>query len=204
MLGSPTTVCTRATVTYKMVSLRWGDAMAVILPGSVALLALAPLSPALIGLLEALPDVSFTVGFVLLIAAALAGGVLEALTRIVVERLYIHGVKIPARSVSLPNGNKIPPRDVEVLERITLPKYRVTAENLPIYDRGVQASYKYFSFYSNAALATLFLLLSRWAEASWPQNVMLWAVMVVLFRAAYVQLGYYARSLSKLPGAERC
>ena len=63
-----------------MVSLKWGDVLSTLLPGSVALFAIARYFPLLHEQMLHLNDIEIGSGLALLIAAALVGGLLEAVT----------------------------------------------------------------------------------------------------------------------------
>jgi hypothetical protein len=72
-----------------MLSLKWGDVLSTLLPGAVALLAVAPYFPSLASRMENIDKAEPAVGLVLVIAATLAGGVLEAFTRITWEPFWL-------------------------------------------------------------------------------------------------------------------
>ena len=69
-----------------MVSLRWADVLSTLLPGSLALLVVAPHIPPLAVLLDNINAVTISSGVAFLGAGALAGGLLEAITRLTWER----------------------------------------------------------------------------------------------------------------------
>ena len=60
-------------INFSMVSLKWGDFLSTLLPGAVALFAIAPYFPELNNVIQNLDKAGATTGLVLLIAAALVG-----------------------------------------------------------------------------------------------------------------------------------
>ncbi len=165
-----------------MVSLKWGDVLSTLLPGSVALFAIAPYFPLLHEQMLHLNDIEIGSGLALLIAAALVGGLLEAVTRITWERWWL--VK------------RCPPMDV-------LPN--LTAENMDLYERGIQGNYKYATFYANFAWATLLLCVSRLDQGVSVLSVgtLLLAVSIgVLLRASHVQWTYYVNYQTNVFGGK--
>lgn len=172
-------VAVRTRVDVSTVSLKWGDALSIFLPGCVALYAIAPLFPALTQIILNADKAGAVTGVALLIAATLCGGILEAITRITWEPLYLCK-KCPA---------------VDVLSR-------VTPENLELYERGVQTSYKYVTFYANFGVALAMLLLSHvFMAGPWSLgNAALLAAIVILLRASYVQWTYYVSYNSRIFG----
>lgn len=167
-------------VNVSMVSLKWGDALSIFLPGTVAILAAYPYFPLLQTLINGMATGSIAVGAALLIAATLAGGVLEAVTRITWERYWL--VKW------------CPSPDI---------LSTLTKDNIELYERGVQSSYKWVTFYANLAWATLLLLVSRvhnGAPFYSTSNVVLIAVVAVLLRASHVQWTYFVKYITKVFG----
>jgi fluoride ion exporter CrcB/FEX len=153
-----------------MVSLKWGDVLSTLLPGAVALFAVAPYFPTLKRWIDNLDKSGPSIGVVLLIAAALAGGVLEAVTRITWEKFL---------------SKKYPLGDVLC---------NLTPVNVDLYERGVQSSYKYATFYANFAGALALLYLSRLIQGASGcslGSVMLGCTILILLVASYVQWGYY-------------
>lgn len=161
-----------------MVSLKWGDVLSMLLPGTVALFAVAPYFPSLNDRINNLDKVGIAGGFALLIASALAGGFLEALTRLTWERF--------------------------VLVRLCRPKDilgNLNAENIDLYERGVQGSYKYATFYANFAWATILLLYSRLDHGAAIYSVassLLAGMVLILLLASYVQWTYYVNYQTKV------
>jgi hypothetical protein len=110
--------------------------------------------------------------------AALTGGVLEAITRIFWERFWL-----------LPHCK---PPDV-------LP--RLGEKNLDLYERGVESSYKYVTFYANFAWALIVLILSRLHSGDKPCSAVVWLLAItaiVLLRASHVQWTYFVNYLNKV------
>jgi hypothetical protein len=175
-MNPPTTISHRVNVS--MVTLKWSDVLSMLLPGVVALYAIAPAFPSLQARLVNLDGAGTVTGLMLLIAAALAGGVLEAITRIAWEPLWL------VRRCK-------PPDALSNLE----------ADNLDLYERGVQSSYKYVTFYANFAWATILLLIRYLLD---PQKrcalatIILILTIGILLRASYVQWTYYVNYLNKI------
>lgn len=161
-----------------MVSLKWGDVLSTLLPGALALFAIASYFPSLDARMRSLKDVSVAEGFAFLIGAVLIGGVLEAFTRVTWERWVL--VRF------------CPSKDI---------LGKLNSGNVDLYERGVQSSYKYATFYANFAWATALLLLSRWhvGYAVWSLLTLLLLVLVtLLLRASYVQWTYYVNYQTKV------
>src|ERR1019366_9579539 len=137
-LEAPYLVRVSPRINVSMVSLKWGDFLSTLLPGAVALFAVAPYFARLNAIIQNLNAAGPVTGLMLLIAAALAGGVLEAVTRITWERFWLMRQCKPVDALS-----------------------KLTPENLDLYERGVQSSYKHVTFYANFAWATSLLLASH-------------------------------------------
>ena len=168
----------RIKVEFSMVTLKWGDALSLVLPGALALFAVSLFfkEPEW-AIDQVLHVIGPTAGLALLLAAAVLGGVLEGITRISWERLIL-AKRFPFPSVL----NKLTP------------------ENIDLYERGVQSSYKWVTFYANAATALLVLsggLLYRGGALRWGIPIAL-LVAGVLFRASYIQWTYFGNYLSKV------
>jgi hypothetical protein len=161
-----------------MVSLKWGDALSTLLPGALALFALAGFFPALDARIHNVEQIGTTLGIILLMGAALTGGVLEAFTRVVWERYWL-----------IPHC-----KPVDALKNLR-------ADNLDLYERGVQSSYKYVTFYANFAWATVILILSRLHKGDKPCSAILWLLVIVamvLLRGSHVQWTYFVNYLNKV------
>jgi len=76
-------------VNVSMVSLKWGDFLSTLLPGALALFALAGFFPAMDTRLHNIEQIGTTFGVVLLIAAALVGELLGVFARVVWERFWL-------------------------------------------------------------------------------------------------------------------
>lgn len=162
-----------------MVSLKWGDVLSHLLPGAVLLYAAAPLFPRLHALTTDPSKIGAALGLALLMAAALAGGILEAWTRVTWEKYLVRRVSTSAK----------------VLERLT-------KDNLELYERGVQSSYKYVTFYANFAWAVLALAAQRWFFG-YPtplSTLVLLGTAGLLLRASFVQWTYYVNYQNKVFG----
>jgi hypothetical protein len=183
-ISAPVAVTSRINVS--MVSLKWGEVLSTLLPGTVAVYAIAPYFPALHARVTDIDKIGFEGGLVLLIVSALAGGVLEAVNRISWERILI----------------KLCP-SADALSGLT-------PENMELYERGVQSSYKYCTFYSNFALAIV-LLIARRIDYAWRLKVVtlgaemfiLAGTALVLFYASYVQWKYFVNYMRKIFCRER-
>lgn len=164
-------------IDLSMVPLKWGEVLSTLLPGAVAIFAIAPHFPTLANLFANIDKIGVPVGLMLVVASALAGGVLEAITRIAWEPYLVRRCKPPDALSSL------------------------TGENLELYERGVQSSYKYVTFYANFAWATALLLLSHLQYAQKRFSIgtlILIAAIPVLLRASYVQWTYYVNYQNKI------
>jgi multisubunit Na+/H+ antiporter MnhG subunit len=176
-------------VEVSMVSLKWGDVLSLLLPGVVALFAISPYFPALYERVLKIDQASSTFGVVLLVGAAIAGGVLGAFTRIVWEPFW------------LMRRHRVPP---EVMKRVK--------ENKDLYERLVENSYKYVTFYANLAWATIILCATRIQQGmSWHGGgtVILVLTIIILVIASHVQWSYYVKSMNQfysegeLPNVEK-
>jgi hypothetical protein len=164
-----------------MVPLKWGDVLSTLLPGALALFSLSAWLPSLRDRIRCLEHVGIAEGVALLIAAALVGGLLEAWTRTTWERFLVW---------------RRHPEDVLT---------KLNATNIELYERGVQSSYKYVTFYANFAWATILLLVSRLHSGHRAYSlttVGLLAVIAVLLRASYVQWTYYVNYQTKVIGGK--
>jgi hypothetical protein len=169
------------TVTQKvdvsMVSLKWGDVLSILFPGVVALYAISPYFPALSERIQRIEQITPTFGLVLLIAACLAGGILGAITRILWEPFWLMRRCRVSR---------------EVMQRVTA--------NKDMYERLVENSYKYVTFYSNLAWATIILFFARMQQGARicsAGSLILLLVVIILIRASHVQWTYYVKSMEQ-------
>lgn len=120
--------------------------------------------------------------FALLVIAALMGGLLEAWTRIVWEKYWL--------------VRRCRPLDV-------LGTLRDSAQNIDLYERGVQSSYKYSTFYANFAWAVMILAFSHFNHGAMlcSFRTLLFAIVIlVLLRASHVQWTYYVNYQNKVFG----
>lgn len=167
-------------VNVSMVSLKWGDALSTLLPGALALFAIAGFFPLLDAKIHNVEQIGTVFGFMLLMAAVLIGELLGVVTRVVWERYWL-----------IPHC-----KPVDALKNLK-------AENLDLYERGVQSSYKYVTFYANFAWATLILIFSRLHKGDSPCSAVLWALViatVLLLRGSHVQWTYFVNYLNKVFG----
>jgi hypothetical protein len=170
-------------VNVSMVSLKWGDAISVLLPGALALFALAGFFPALDARISNIEQIGTAFGFALLMAAALTGELLGVITRLLWERYWL-----------VPHCN--PPDALKNLK----------SENLELYERGVQNNYKYVTFYANFAWATGILIISRLHKGDKPCSAILWLLVIatiVLLRGSHVQWTYFVNYLNKIFGERK-
>ena len=173
-LSTQTSHITR--VTISMVSLKWGEVLSTLLPGAVAVFALSPYIPQLGNWFQRIDQIGPS--FALLMTSALAGGGLEAITRITWERW------LTSRRTT----------NIDVLDVLT-------PANVELYERGVQSSYKYVTFYANFAWALSLVFLSAvWHDfrTFWP--VLLLGLIGILLRASYVQWTYFVNYQNKVFG----
>jgi len=165
-----------------MLSLKWGDVLSMLLPGAVALFALRAWIPALNDQVKDIQKVGVAESFALLIAAALLGGVLEAFTRVTWERYWL------VKRCPSPN----------ILDKLN-------NTNLELYERGVQSSYKWTTFYANLSWASVALLVSLWHRGSAIfslSTLVILAVIILLLRASHVQWTYYVNYQTKVFGGK--
>jgi hypothetical protein len=163
-----------------MVSLKWGDVLSAVLPGAVGVLAIAPWIPSVWSLIIEFNRLEWTTGVAFLFAAAIVGGVLEGLTRISWEKWI-------SKRRPLPSG---------VLASLT-------PENLPLYERSVDTSYKYVTFYANLAWALLGLgitVAAKWPHARYRTSGLLIVVVGILLRASFVQWTYFVNYQTQVFG----
>jgi 20S proteasome alpha/beta subunit len=125
---------------------------------------------------QSAPGTAFTL--TLLIAAALIGGILEAITRIIWEPFWL--------------TRYCKPKDV---------LQHLDSGNLDLYERGVQSSYKWVTFYANFAWATILLLISHAQQTQKlcsSSSILLLIAIAVLLRASHLQWTYYVNYQSKV------
>ncbi len=167
-----------------MVSLKWGDVLSILLPGVVALFAISPYFPTLHEKILKIDQATATFGVVLLIGAAIVGGVIGAITRILWEPLWL------VRCCKVPRG---------VMQN-------VKSENRELYERLVENSYKYVTFYANLAWATVILLFTRMQQGVGlcsGSALILALAIVILIRASHVQWTYYVKYMNNFYGEEK-
>jgi hypothetical protein len=118
----------------------------------------------------------------LLIAASLVGGILEAFTRVIWERLWLI--------------RWCRPPDI-------LPKLNIN--NLDLYERGVQSSYKYVTFYANFAWAIALVFAGRlftgdkiWPVITFVINFTLVIIFMLLLVASHIQWTYFVNYQKKV------
>jgi len=165
-------------VNVSMVNLKWGTVISTLLPGALALFAIAAFFPPLKARIYNLEGIGATFGVVLVMVAVLLGGVLEAFTRVVWERYWL-----------LPHCQ--PPDALS----------KLSAGNADLYERGVESSYKYVTFYANFAWAVLLMIASRLYAGDKPCSAIVWLLVVVamvLLRASHVQWTYFVNYLKKV------
>jgi|SRR5579862_723233 len=121
----------------------WGNIMALILPGMVFLLGVGGMHPVLAKLETAPNDVSASMAGFLLLLAALVGGIADGFRRVTTERTL-----------------KQPDTNIYAF---------LTPKNLPLFEAGVENSYRYYTFYGNLAVVAYIVivarLLGRWLGA---------------------------------------
>jgi hypothetical protein len=165
-----------------MLSLKWGDVLSMLLPGAVVLFALGSWISALNDQLKNIQNVGVAEGFALLIAAALLGGVLEAITRVTWEKYWLNKRCPSPRMLS-----------------------KLTTSNLELYERGVQGSYKWATFYANLSWASIMLMVSLWHRGSAIcslSTLIITVVIALLLRASHVQWTYYVNYQTEVFGGK--
>ncbi len=165
-----------------MVSLKWGDVLSAVLPGAVGVFALAPWFPPFWALIADINHAEWTTGVAFLFAAAITGGVIEGLTRISWER-WLCRVHPPAPGVLS----------------------RLTPVNLPLYERSVDSSYKYVTFYANLAWAVFGVAITfvfKSPNAGAFPCVLLILIIGILLRASFVQWTYFVNYQSQVFGGQ--
>jgi hypothetical protein len=170
-------------VNVSMVSLKWGDVLSTLFPGIVVLFAISPYFPSLHEKILKIDQTSATFGVVLLIGACLAGGVLGAITRILWEPFWL------VKRCSVPHG---------VMKNIT-------SENKDLYERLVENSYKYVTFYANLAWAVIILFCTRIQQGGRLFSgaaLILTLTIIILIRASHVQWSYYVKSMKQFYSEE--
>ena len=146
-----------------------GEVLSTLLPGAIVVFALRSWVPTLHEWFTRLEELG--PGVALLMASAVAGGVLEAVTRVTWEPWVL--------------TRRCPPVSV-------LPRLREHPLHPELYERGVQSSYKYVTFYANVAWALGVLAVAEVSGARrWPWIALLVIVMAILMRASLVQWTYY-------------
>jgi hypothetical protein len=113
----------------------WGNLLALLLPGIVFILGVSGMQPQLRDLAEHPDKLSAALVTVLLMCAALVGGIADAARRITTEILLT-----PLR------GN---------------PYEYITPDNLKVWEAGVENSYRYYTFYANLAVVGFAVVLTR-------------------------------------------
>ena len=167
-------------VNVSMVSLKWADVLSTLLPGSVAVFALAPYFPTLNQWINNIGEtgIGLGVGVALLGVSALSGGVLEAFTRVTWEKYWLLRKSSPS---------------LDVLRAL-----KDSEHSLALYDLFAQGSYKYSTFYANFAWSMSVLLVSRLQHTDQPicsiGTLLHAGVVVILLLASHVQWGYYVKS----------
>ncbi len=152
-----------------MVTLSWGNLLALILPGMVVLAGFEHLSPRIATLLASPNAITVPAGTLLLLLAALCGGVLEG-----------------ARLVSL---------DWLLARQFVWPPIyeHLGPENLAVFEAGVENSYRYYGFYANLAGAVVFLLIAKYIAVGLEKHDgILFLTVVVAFVAAIIQYRNFA------------
>ncbi|MGB3552603.1 MAG: hypothetical protein WA993_18125 [Candidatus Binatus sp.] len=140
-----------------MVTVSWGDILAIVLPGAVALLGAQRFNEPLHNLLADPNRLSASGGFFLLFVATVAGGILEGVRRVLFDELLPTVYKIieavgrfVSCQTSVKNTAKIP----------NVYGY-ITPQNQAVFEMLVQGSYKYQVFYGNLVCAMAFVLAAR-------------------------------------------
>lgn len=175
-------VTVQSKVSVNVFSLKWGDALSTFLPGAVAVYAVAPFVSILQEWLDGLNSSSAAgSAAALTVASVLAGGILEAISRLTWERWWLIRV-CPSMNV--------------------LPYLRDSPSYVELYERGVQSSYKYVTFYANFAWATTALIIGRAVNSSLcsVETLILSVTVLLLLRASHVQWTYFVNYQNQVFG----
>lgn len=187
----------------RMVTLTWSDALAVMLPGVLLVIGLARLSVDswVAQLLSDPSKLSVTDAGAIVVASALAGGVLDGGRRVFLDFLLpkaMTWLRVHMHS----SASKPPPRDDDP-EPGGIYGY-VTPDNLPLFEFLVQQSYKYYTFYGNLCLSIgLLLIARRWARSFNAIDLLLFGALVTSAIAAWIQQGYFTQAMAGFVEVER-
>jgi hypothetical protein len=180
-----------------MVTVSWGDVLAIILPGAVALLGAQRFEMALHNLLADPNKLTAGGGFFLLFAAAVAGGVLEGVRRVLFDELLLLPrlwkiINAAWHFLSDQTSIKNAARSPNVYDYIT-------PQNQSIFEMLVQGSYKYQVFYGNLVCAMGFVLLSRRFVAPIVAldliDLAIGVAAILLLVASFVQRHYFNQAM---------
>ena len=160
-----------------MITVAWGNFLALVLPGIVALLALRGEESSISSLVGSPGALTPAGGLYLLLLATLAGVILDGVRRITFDlwfpklRRYLGDV----RSGAVPNVYSY-----------------VTPENLDVFRDAVENSYKYATFYGNLCWALALMVGVHALHRTWSLSDAGYLVLAVaMARAAYVQSGFF-------------
>jgi hypothetical protein len=172
-----------------MVTVTWGNVLAIVIPGGLAIFGLRFVHHTLADLLAKPNELTITGATCLLIAAVLVGGILDGLRRVVFEDRFTL-----LRSALRRIGPTTAPGLYEY----------ITPENLSVFETLVENSYRYYAFYGNLLCALLVMLPVRlfFREANW-LDVALWFLAPVVGYAAYVQHSYFRVAMDGFMAVEK-
>lgn len=172
-----------------MVRLSWGNVLAIILPGAVGLVGLQYQVALVSDLLSNLGHLTLSGGFSLLLMAAILGGVIDGIRRLLVDE----GMLSRFNTVR----NNLPPAEDSFF-------YCLDEKWLPVFNTGIDESYRYFCFYSNLSIAILLWVGSRLlVYPVGKADAALIIVALILAGAGYVQYSYFRYFLAAFEARSR-
>ncbi|TMA94396.1 MAG: hypothetical protein E6J74_15445 [Deltaproteobacteria bacterium] len=114
----------------------------------------------------------------------------------------INAASLPCRSLPPWNDSLSYPVSVSLVKKqVTNILGKIDTKNLDLYERGVQSSYKYATFYANFAWAIVLLFVGRLftgAALFSMANLILGLVFMLLLDASYVQWTYFVNYLKRV------
>lgn len=173
-----------------MVTLTWGNVLAILLPGALTMFGLRFFHHSFRDLLAKPNELTVAGATFLLIAAALIGGVLDSLRRVIFEDRFKRLRRLVSRSASPATSGGL---------------YAfVTPENLGLFETLVENSYRYYTFYGNLLCAIAIMLPMRFIvrEANW-LDVGLLGLAPLVGYAAYVQHDMFTAAMKGFMSVER-
>lgn len=167
-----------------MPTLSWGSFLSLVLPGMVALIGLRHASPVVAGILGSAGTLSVGSGFFLLAAACIAGGLTDGARRVLVDELLFRRKGRFWRHIAPPSRSYA---------------YYLDDRSLPVFQAGVEDSWRYYTFYANLGIASIGVVI---AEVLVAGGFVVWsgglaAAALVLAIAAKIQYAYFREFLKQ-------